>query len=127
MMCNPYWEVVSRELFLGQTPQDRPEIVARVYISKLRNLHDRLIKKKHFGEVLAYAHVTEFQKRGLPHEHFLFVMANNDKLRSPNEFDKYISAEIPDKDKFPVLHDLVCKHMMHGPYGVCNTLFFIKF
>jgi hypothetical protein len=60
MMCNPYWEEVGRELFLGQTLQDRPELVARVYRSKLHNLHDYLIKKKHFGEVLAYAHVTEF-------------------------------------------------------------------
>jgi hypothetical protein len=120
MTCNPYWEEVGRELFLRQTPQDRLELVARVYKFKLRNLHNCLIKKKYFGEVLAYAHVTEFQKRGLSHEHFLLVMANRDKLRSPNEFDKYISAEILDKNKFPVLHDLVCKHMMHGPCGVLN-------
>jgi hypothetical protein len=79
-----------------------------------------LIRKKHFGEVLGYAHVTEFQKCGLPYEHFLLVMSNRDKLRSPDEFDKYISAEISDKDKYPVLHDLVCKHMMHGPCGVLN-------
>jgi hypothetical protein len=120
MTCIPNWEEVGRELFLGQTPQDRPELVARVYISKLHNLHDRLIRKKHSGEVLAYAYVIEFQKCGLPHEHFVLVMANRDKLRSPNKFDKYISAEIPDKDKYPVLHDLVCKHMMCGPCGVLN-------
>jgi hypothetical protein len=120
MTCNPYWEKVGKELLLGQTLQDHPELVVRVYRSKLRNLHDRLIKKKHFGEVLAYAHVTECQKRGLPHEHFLLVMANRDKLRSPDEFNKYISAEILNTDKFLVLHDLVCKHMMHGPCGVLN-------
>jgi hypothetical protein len=120
MTCNPYWDEVGRELFLGQTTQDRPKLVARVYRSKLCNLHDHLIKKKHFGVVWAYAHVIEFQKRGLPHEHFLLVMANKDKLRSPDEFDKYISMEIPDKDKYPMLHDLVCKHMMHGPCGVLN-------
>jgi hypothetical protein len=120
MTCNPYWGEIDKELFSGQIPQDRPELVARVYRSKLHNLHDRLIRKKHFGELLAYANVTEFQKRGLPHEHFLLVIANRDKLRSPDEFDKYISAEIPDKDKYPVLYDLVCKHMMHGPCGVLN-------
>jgi hypothetical protein len=76
--------------------------------------------KKHFGEVLAYAHATEFQKCGIPHDHFLLVMTNRNKLRSPDEFDKYISSEIPDKDKYPVLYDLVCKHMMHGLYGVLN-------
>jgi hypothetical protein len=120
MTCNPYWEEVGRELFLRQTPQDRPELVARVYRSKLCNLHDHLIKKKHFGEVLAYAHVTEFQKYVLPYEHFLLVIVNRDKLRPPDKFDKYISVEILDKNKFLVLHDLVCKHMMHGPCGVLN-------
>jgi hypothetical protein len=109
--CNPYWEEIGKELFLGQTLQDCPELVARVYRSKLHNLHDRLIKKKHFGEALEYAHVTEFQKCGLSHEHFLLVMANRDKLRSPDEFDKYIFAEIPDKDKYAVLHE---------PCGVLN-------
>jgi hypothetical protein len=96
-------------------------LVARVYRSKLRNLHDCFIKKKHFGEVLVYAHVTKFQKCGLPHEHFLLVMPNRDKLRSSDKFDKFISAEILDKDKYPVLHDLVCKPMMHGPCGVWNN------
>jgi hypothetical protein len=95
MTCNPYWEEVGRELFLGQTSQDRPKLVVRVYRSKLHNLHDHLIRREHFGEVLAYAHATEFQKCGLPHEHFLLAMANRDKLRSPFEFDKYISTEIP--------------------------------
>jgi hypothetical protein len=109
MTCNPYWKEVGREIFLGQTLQDRLELVSGVYRCKLHNLHDCLIKKRHFGEVLAYAHVTEFWKCGLPHEHFLLVMANRDKLRSPDEFDRFISAEIPDKDKFSVLHDLVCK------------------
>jgi hypothetical protein len=45
MTCNPYWEEVGRELFPGQTPQDRPKLVARVYRSKLHNLHDRLIRR----------------------------------------------------------------------------------
>jgi hypothetical protein len=89
MTCNPYWEEVTKEFLPGQTPQDRLELVARVYRAKLQNFHDRLIKKKHFGEVLAYAHVTEFQKRGLPHEHFLLVMVSKDKLKGRDDFDKY--------------------------------------
>jgi len=43
------------------------------------------------------AHVTEFQKRGLPHEHFLLVVDSSSKLNGPDDFDKYISAEIPDE------------------------------
>jgi hypothetical protein len=120
MTCNSYWEEADREFFSGQTMQDRLELVARVYISKLHNLHDCLIKKKHFGVVLSYAHVTEFQKCGLPHEHFLLIMANRDNLKSRDEFDKYISTEILNKDKYSLVHDLVCKHMMHGPCGALN-------
>jgi hypothetical protein len=46
MTCNLYWDEVTNELFPGQTPQDRPELVAKVYRAKLQNLHDLLIKKK---------------------------------------------------------------------------------
>ncbi|XP_062232423.1 uncharacterized protein LOC133929646 [Phragmites australis] len=120
MTCNPYWEEITRQLFPGQTPQDRPELVARVYRTKLRDIQDFLIKKSHLGEVASYAHVTEFQKRGLPHEHFLLIMAPNSKLSSPDDYDKVISAEIPDPNKYPVLHALVIKHMLHGPCGALN-------
>lgn len=72
------------------------------------------------GKVAAWTHVTEFQKRGLPHEHFLLVMESGSKLKSPDDFDKYILAELPDKKKYPELHKFVCKHMMHGPCGVLN-------
>ncbi|KAL6615116.1 hypothetical protein ACP70R_037386 [Stipagrostis hirtigluma subsp. patula] len=120
MTCNPYWEEITTNLEPGQTPQDRPELVARVYRAKLRDMKDLLIKKKYFGEVSSYAHVTEFQKRGLPHEHILLIMKSNSNLTTPDAYDKVISAEIPDKDKYPVLHDLVINHMLHGPCGALN-------
>ena len=60
MTCNPYWEEVTSNLEPGQTPQDRPDLVSRVYRAKLRSVMDLLIKKKYFGEVAAYVHVTEF-------------------------------------------------------------------
>jgi hypothetical protein len=120
MMCNPYWKEITTNLEPGQKPHDRPDLVSGVYRAKLRSLKDLLIKKKYFGEVAAYVHVTEFQKRGLPHEHILLIMKNGCKLTSPDAYDKYISAEIPDKDKYPVLHSLVIKHMLHGPCGVLN-------
>ena len=94
--------------------------MARVYHAKLLDLHDFFIEKGHFGKVSAWAHVIEFQKRGLPHEHFLLIMDKSAKLSGPDDFDKYISAELPDEKKYPELHRLVCKHMMHGPCGVLN-------
>jgi hypothetical protein len=34
MTCNPYWEEITEKLLPGQTPQDRPDLVARVYKAK---------------------------------------------------------------------------------------------
>ena len=116
----PYWEEITTELMPGQLPQDRPDLVARVYKAKQRDLMDLLIKKKHFGEVATYVHVLEFQKRGLPHEHILLIMKAGSKLKTPDDYDKVISAEIPDKDKYIVMNSLVIKHMLHWPYGVLN-------
>ena len=91
-----------------------------MYKAKLRDLKDLLIKRKYFGVVAAYVHVIEFQKRGLPHEHFLLIMKLGSKLTTADAYDRVISAEIPDKDRYPELHDLVISHMLHGPCGMLN-------
>ncbi|EEE56892.1 hypothetical protein OsJ_06543 [Oryza sativa Japonica Group] len=120
MTCNPYWDEITENLEPGQLPQDRPDLVARIFRAKLRDMLDLFVKKKYFGEVQAYAHVTEFQKRGLPHEHILLIMKSGSKLTTPDEYDKVICAEIPDKAKYPELHLLAIKHMLHGPCGTLN-------
>ena len=53
MTCNPYWPEITKLLLSGQTPQDRPDIVARVYHAKLIDFHDFDIKKGFFGKVAA--------------------------------------------------------------------------
>jgi hypothetical protein len=116
----PHWQEITENLEPGQQPQDRLDLVSRVYRAKLRSLMDLLVKKKYFGDVAAYVHVTEFQKRGLPHEHILLIMHSRSKLTNPDAYDKHICAEILDKDKYPVLHELVIKHMLHGSCGVLN-------
>jgi hypothetical protein len=45
MTCNSYWSEIIELLLPGQTPKDKPDIVARVYHAKLLDLHDFLIKK----------------------------------------------------------------------------------
>jgi hypothetical protein len=35
----------------------------------------------------------------------------------PNQIDKIISAEIPNKEREPILHNIVSTLMMHGPCG----------
>jgi hypothetical protein len=63
MTCNPNWDEINRELYPGQTPQDRPDLVVRVFRAKLEELKDRLLQKDILGKVKAYVYVVEFQKR----------------------------------------------------------------
>ncbi|WVZ88243.1 hypothetical protein U9M48_034786 [Paspalum notatum var. saurae] len=120
MTCNPNWDEIKRELLPWQTPQDRPDLVVRVFHAKLEELKKKLTKEDILGKVRAYVYVVEFQKRGLPHAHFLLIMQNKYKLTCPEQYDFLISAEIPDKKKYPQLHKMVIKHMMHGPCGMLN-------
>jgi ATP-dependent DNA helicase PIF1 len=45
-----------------------------VFKAKLEGLKTRLLDYDILGKVRAYVYVVEFQKRGLPHAHFLLIM-----------------------------------------------------
>ncbi|XP_024190810.1 uncharacterized protein LOC112194807 isoform X4 [Rosa chinensis] len=120
MTCNPNWEEVRNELLPGQTPQDRPDLVTRVFHAKFEQLKEDIINKGVLGKVAAHAFVVEFQKRGLPHVHMLIMLEENDKLNNPDEYDRIVRAEIPYEDEEPQLYDAVCTHMIHGPCGTLN-------
>jgi hypothetical protein len=118
MTCNPNWDEIRRELLPEQTPQDRPDLVVRVFHAKLQELKHRLTKHDILGKVCAYVYVVDFQKRGLPHAHFLLIMQRKYKLTCPEQYDLFILAEIP-SNKYPQLRKMVIKHIMHGP---CSSL-----
>jgi hypothetical protein len=120
MTCNPNWDEITRELLPMQSPQDRPNLVVCIFHAKLEELKKRLTKQNILGKVWDYVYVVEFQKRGLPHAHFLLIMQTKYKLTCPEQYDLLISAEIPDKKKYPQLYKMVIKHIMHGPCGVLN-------
>lgn len=65
---NPDWDEIKNEFYPGQTVQDGPDLVTRVFRAKLE-LKRRLTKHEILWKVRAYAYVVEFQKRGLPHAH----------------------------------------------------------
>jgi hypothetical protein len=62
------------ELLDGQTANERPDLVTRVFEQKLKELHDDIFNKRMFGRVLAYIQCVEFQKRGNPHAHILVTL-----------------------------------------------------
>jgi len=49
-------------------------------------------------------YTIEFQKRGLPHAHILIWLGSANKLKTRNDIDKIISAELPDGTLYPKLH-----------------------
>ena len=108
----------------GETSHERPDLVARVFKMKLTDFLDTIIKGKIFGEVIAYFGAIEWQKRGLPHAHFLFTLAEEDAPKTPEQIDKIISAEIPDPESNDPaqkkLHELVKKYMVHGPCDITS-------
>lgn len=81
--CNPNWDEIKNELYPGQIAQDRPDLVVRVFWAKREELKKRLMKKDILRKVRAYVYVVEFQKRGLPHAHFLLIMQRAYKLTCP--------------------------------------------
>jgi hypothetical protein len=61
MTCNPNWPEVSDVLFAGQQPNDRPDLLARVFKHKLQTLLDDTLKRGVLGRTVAHIRTVEFQ------------------------------------------------------------------
>ena len=118
--CNPNIPEIQNELLPHQKANDRPDIIVRVFKEKLKRFKEDIVNKSIFGRVIAYVYTIEFQKRGLPHCHLLLILHNEDKLRTAQDFDSVVSAEIPDRRSYPLAFDTVTKHLIHGPCGDLN-------
>lgn len=116
--CNPKWPEIIQQLKQGQKPQDRHEMVARIFHLKVKKMINLLTKGCLFGPSRCHMYSVEWQKRGLPHVHILLWL--EEKIR-PESIDKVIHAEIPEKDTDPILHDIVRLNMIHGPCGPLNS------
>ncbi|XP_071905593.1 uncharacterized protein [Coffea arabica] len=120
MTCNPAWKEIQENLKYHEKPQNRPDLLARVFRAKFELLKAELLNKQIFGDVAACVYVIEFQKRGFPHAHLLLILKPGHKLLNPESYDKVVCAELPDKDRYPHLYSLVVKHMIHGPCGAMD-------
>ncbi|XP_027155467.1 uncharacterized protein LOC113755757, partial [Coffea eugenioides] len=120
MTCNPMWKEIQDNLQFTEKPQDRPNLLSRVFRAKFEMLKSKLLDKKIFREVAACVYVIEFQKRGFPHAHLLLILKPQFKLLNPQSYDRIVSAEHPNPHQYPHLYSLVLKHMIHGPCGVMD-------
>ncbi|MGH7750808.1 MAG: helitron helicase-like domain-containing protein, partial [Candidatus Dormibacteria bacterium] len=116
--CNPKWPEITRELSRGEIANERPDLVVRVFHEKIERFNNDLTDKHVLGQIIVYCEVIEFQKRGLPHQHGVYWLSNNDKLRNTDEYDYVVSAEIPEGD--PLLLETIGTNMVHGPCGALN-------
>ncbi|XP_057455107.1 uncharacterized protein LOC130746488 isoform X2 [Lotus japonicus] len=121
MTCNTAWDEIRNFLSVrGQRPDERPDILSRVFKMKLDQFLTDLKKNNLFGEAEAGMYTVEFQKRGLPHAHILLWLKGEAKLKTTDDIDRVISAELPHPDLYPNLYAAVSNFMIHGPCGAAN-------
>ncbi|KAJ1284859.1 hypothetical protein BS78_03G237300 [Paspalum vaginatum] len=94
-----YHDEILQAVQQGEQPNDRPDIIVRVFHMKLEQMLEDL----------------QFQKRGLPHVHILVWIEKEENEISTETIDSCISAKIPDPTIDPLGNVLVAEHMMHGP------------
>ncbi|XP_062006831.1 uncharacterized protein LOC133723982 isoform X2 [Rosa rugosa] len=121
--CNVKWPEILRyfENIPGYKPEDRPDIISRIFKLKLDDMIKYVKSGEPFGKVEADVCTIEFQKRGLPHAHMLFWLTRNYKCYTATDIDSIISAELPDKNTNPELFKIVSEFMIHGPCGQINA------
>uniref|UniRef100_A0A2C9KZL5 Helitron helicase-like domain-containing protein n=1 Tax=Biomphalaria glabrata TaxID=6526 RepID=A0A2C9KZL5_BIOGL len=119
--CNPAWPEISNAIPHHERPEHRPDVVARVFRIKLREFLTDILERNIFGNVVAYIFVIEFQKRGLPHCHMLLTLDSQCKIRTKDDIDKCVCAELPNPEIHPRLFQIVTKCMAHGPCGTLNA------
>ena len=90
MTCNPHWREIVDNLGPGQTAQNRPDLVARVFNKKKTQLMHDLTNGSILGRTVAHMHVIEYQKRGLPHIHILLIIAEEDDIHNVEDVDRVI-------------------------------------
>ncbi|XP_022888792.1 uncharacterized protein LOC111404232 [Olea europaea var. sylvestris] len=118
--CNPNWPEIKQELKYNDKVQNRSDLIARIFRAKLEELKNDLCKEKILGPIVAHIYMVEFQKRGLPHVHFLLIFNCAHKIVCAEQVDKIVSYEILDENKYSHLHSVIVRHNMHGRCGNLN-------
>ena len=117
--CNPRHPDIMENLLPHQQPQDRPDIVARVFKGQVEELLDDLKVKHIFGRPVALVYTIEFQQRGLPHLHLLLTLDRASKLSTNDLIDKAVQAELPQREA-AALRRTVLTCLIHSPCGDIN-------
>ena len=94
--CNPAWPEIKESMLPEQNARMRPDVTARVFRIKIEDLAKDIYANGVFGRTAARLYVIGFQKRGSPHGHILCILADEDAPKSTDDYDRIVSAVIPD-------------------------------
>jgi hypothetical protein len=114
---NPSWPEIVDNSGDG-VGMNAPDLYCRVFNIKMKALLTDVLEIGVLGVVVAYSYSVEFQQRGLPHLHAIFIMRPEDKPHTAAIIDGMVSAQLPDAVADPEYFAAVTKHMLHGPCGV---------
>jgi hypothetical protein len=114
---NPSWPEIADHSVDG-VGMNAPDLYCRVFYLKMKALLHDVLDNGVLGVVVAYSFAVEFQQRGLPHLHAIFIMRPEDKPHTTAIIDGVVSAQLPDAVADPEYFAAVTKHMLHGPCGV---------
>jgi len=80
-----------------------------------------LLKGDVLGSAVVTCHVIEFQKRGLPHAHILVIMRADLRMRTREDINSIVCADIPNASTEPLLFDVIVRNMIYKACGALNT------
>ena len=117
--ANPYWPEITDYLLNGQQAIDRPDLLCRVFVLKVRELLADL-KNHIFGRYTGHIYTIEYQKRSLPYIHLLLFLRRDAVFLTPDLVDKVVCTELPDPlwDPAGELTAIVTSQMSYGPCGL---------
>jgi hypothetical protein len=114
---NPSWPEIVDNSGDG-VGMNAPDLYCRVFHIKMKALLADVLELGVLGVVVAFSYAVEFQQRGLPHLHAIFIVRPADKPHTAAIIDGTVSAQLPDVNTDPEYFAAVTKHMLHGPCGV---------
>ena len=99
MTCNAQWPEMINNMQPYGISSDHSELIARFFKAKKIKKLDEDIMKNHISAGI----LDELMFLNFPHIYFLIWLCKEDKIRTSEDVDRIISAEITVENKYPRL------------------------
>jgi hypothetical protein len=117
LTANPSWPEFQVELLPGQTINDRPDLLTRIFMARVDAIRPHIERIFGRGQRTGmYIEVFQFQGRGLPHVHIVYSREAGSPAITLADIDEVITAEMPPSDGTEAMErtrQLVRAHLIH--------------